>query len=266
MTELKIGTAGWEYKDWVGPFYSKRLDRKEHLAYYATIFNINEINSSFYNLPQIETIKNWSIRVPENFRFLVKVWKNITHKIHENDLETKVSRFFTHFKVVEDKISGFLFQFPPWFQYSENNLNKLKHLVIISPKNYNYFIEFRHNSWYQTDKLSEIINGKNISLVTSYIEGNRPVYYPGQQFYYIRLIGDRSISTFNRVQRDQKEILDEMNNCVSELSKNPDIRKIFIIVNNHFTGFAPETANQLKKLWNIPIKSFSTQTSLTDFF
>lgn len=266
MTRLKVGTAGWAYRGWVGPFYPHRLERKEHLSYYASFFDINEINAPFYNLPSVEMVNNWYERVSEDFQFFVKVWKEITHKIHENVLKSKVSIFFDRFGPLEEKIRGFLFQFPPWFKYSEDNLEKLQYLVDLLPDGNLYFIEFRDDSWYETDRLSEIIDGKTTILVTSYLEGSRAVYYPDQKYYYIRLIGDRSINVFNRIQRERKELLNDLRSHIDQLQNDPTIKEIFIIVNNHFTGFAPETANELKKLWDLPVKSFSTQTTITDFF
>jgi uncharacterized protein YecE (DUF72 family) len=266
MAKLKIGTAGWAYDSWVGPFYPKRLETREHLPYYSSFFNINEINAPFYNLPSSEMVKNWYERVPDNFRFFVKVWKEITHKIHEDDLRSRVSTFFDRFEPLNEKIKGFLFQFPPWFKYSEDNFKRLKYLIGLLPDGNLYFIEFRDDSWYESDKLSEIIDGETIILVTSYLEGSRAVYHPDQKFYYIRLIGDRSINIFNRVQRERKEMADDLRSHIDQLRNDSTINEIFIIVNNHFTGFAPETANELKKLWDLPVKSFSTQTSITDFF
>lgn len=266
MAKLNIGTAGWAYDGWVESFYPKRLEIKEHLPYYTTIFDINEINAPFYNLPSFEMVNNWYDRVPEDFRFFVKVWKKITHKIHENNLKLKVSTFFDRFEPLKEKIKGFLLQFPPWFKYSDKNLDKLRYLIDVLPDENLYFIEFRDDSWYETDKLSEIIDGKTTILVTSYLEGSRAVYHPDQRYYYIRLIGDRSINVFNRVQRERKEMLDDLHSHIDQLQNNPTINEIFIIVNNHFSGFAPETANELKKLWDLPVKSFSSQTSITDFF
>jgi len=266
MVNIKIGTAGWEYKDWKGPFYPRRLNREEHLSYYASIFEINEINSTFYNLPTIDTIRNWHERVPDDFRFLVKVWREITHRIHEEELESKVLTFFNHFQLLEEKILGYLFQFPPWFKYSEKNLEKLEYLIRLIPEDNLYFLEFRDGSWFETDRLSEVITGDSINLVSSYIEGLRAVYYQDQSYYYIRLIGDRSINVFNRIQRSQTEIIDEIRNHIDHLKKKSNIKQIFIIVNNHFSGFAPETANELKKAFDLPVQTFSTQTSLNDFF
>ena len=61
---------------------------------------------------------------------------------------------------------------------------------------------------------------------------------PRQNSYYIRLIGDRELTVFDRIQRDQKENLSDLVNNITTFKKSPNIYEIFIIVNNHFTGFS----------------------------
>jgi len=265
MPLINIGTAGWEYKDWNGTFYPKFLERENHLKLYAEIFEIVEVNSTFYRLPNIETVKNWNEKVPENFRFIIKMWQEITHNITEEGLDNKISTFFSRMEPLSEKIYGYLIQFPPWFKYSNNNIDILNELIRIMPRKNIYFFEFRDNSWFKKKIIDEIINRENISLVTTYLQEIRPYYYPNQSYYYIRLIGDRSINKFNIVERTQKKTIQDMNSTIQKIIDTSDVKEIFIIVNNHFTGFAPKTANELKKKWNLPIRAFSTQKTLSDF-
>ncbi|GAH04296.1 unnamed protein product, partial [marine sediment metagenome] len=108
-------------------------------------------------------------------------------------------------------------------------------------------------------------DGKKIILGTTYKPGIIPYYMDNQTDYYIRLIGDREITVFNRVQREQKNSLQDLRKNIEKLMKIPNIYEIFIIVNNHFAGFAPESANELKKLWGLSYHQFNTQKSLVDF-
>lgn len=221
-----------------------------------------EINSTFYNFPRKETIKSWRKKVPDDFRFIIKVWKEITHKLHKEGIDSKVSTFFSQMAQLEDKISGYLFQFPPWFKCSEKNVKKLTSIINkMLPSGYHYFFEFRNNTWFKKDIFNEIVDRKKIYIVTTYLEEANVYFHPGQDVYYIRLIGDRKLESFKRVQRTQDNVVKELIQMINNIKKN----FIFIIVNNHFTGFAPETANHLKELLNLPLHSFSTQTSLSEF-
>ncbi|MFW9819233.1 MAG: DUF72 domain-containing protein [Candidatus Thorarchaeota archaeon] len=266
MAKLSIGTAGFSYNDWIGPFYPKKLEKAKNLEYFSKIFNLVEINSTFYSLPSEEIVDNWYNRVPENFRFIIKVWQEISHKLDDNELNSIVNEFFSRLSRLGPKIVSFLIQFPPWFKYSENHLLKLELLLKKLPLKYNYIIELRDNSWYDFEILSKFIDGENIVLGTTYMPGIIPYYMLNQKNYYIRLIGDRELNVFNRIQREQNEAITDLYDNVQKLMKNSKIYEIFIIVNNHFQGFAPESVNMLKKKFGLPYHSFSNQTHLTDFF
>jgi len=92
-----------------------------------------------------------------------------------------------------------------------------------------------------------------------------PYYVENQKSYYIRLIGDRKLTVFNRIQRDQKDALNNLYKNVQNLIKIPEISEIFIIVNNHFQGSAPESVNNLRKKFGISYHSFNKQKSLTEY-
>jgi len=265
MVKIEIGTAGWDYKDWVGPFYPKQLDRSNHLEYFARYFNLVEINSTFYNLPSLDMIRNWKLRVPKQFRFIIKVWQKITHNLEDPELNSFIIQFFSTIEYLNEKIEAFLFQFPPWFKYTENHLMKLKSLLNDLPSKYKYIIELRDNSWFDPNILSKFIDGRSVILGTTYKPGIIPFYLDNQTIYYIRLIGDRELTVFNRIQREQKSSLLDLNKHIEQLIKLPNIYEIFIIVNNHFAGFAPESVNDLKKQWGLSYNQFNTQKSLIDF-
>ncbi len=265
MVKIKIGTAGWDYKDWIGPFYPKQLEKTLYLPYFSRIFDIVEINSTFYNLPTKSMVLNWKKRVPDNFRFIIKVWQKITHNLDDPDLELYINQFFSIMTLLNDKIAFFLFQFPPWFKYTESHLKKLKKLLKIVPSEFKYIIELRDNSWFNSTILSNFIDGKRIILGTTYKTGIIPYYLENQSVYYIRLIGDRELTIFNRIQREQKNSLSDLNKNIKKLVKIPNIYEIFIIVNNHFAGFAPESVNSLKQKWALNQHVFNAQKNLLDF-
>ncbi|MFX0105755.1 MAG: DUF72 domain-containing protein [Candidatus Hodarchaeota archaeon] len=265
MVKISIGTAGWDYKDWSGPFYPKKLVKSQHLEYFSKFFNLVEINSTFYNLPSEDMAINWNKRVPKNFRFIVKIWQKITHNLEDPELDSRIIEFFSKLEQLKPKIAGFLLQFPPWFKYSENHLQKLKSLINRIPSIYRYIIEIRDNSWFNPEILSKFIDGENVILGTTYMPGVIPYYMLNQNFYYVRLIGDREITIFNRIQRDQKDDLNDLYKNIQNLMNTPNIYEIFIIVNNHFQGFAPESVNNLKKMVGLPYRALSTQKNLIEY-
>lgn len=265
MAKIEIGTAGWDYNDWVGSFYPKQLERAHRLEFFSKYFDLVEINSTFYNIPTIDMIINWENRVPENFRFIVKVWQKITHNLDDPELDLNITNFFSILTHLKKKVIAFLLQFPPWFKYTDNHFGKMKSLINELPSGYRYIIEFRDNSWFNPEILSKLIDGNEIILGTTYMPGIKPYYLEDQYCYYIRLIGDRQLTVFNRIQRDQGKVLKNLYENVQKLLKTPEVFEIFIIVNNHFQGSAPESVNNLRKKFDISFHSYNPQKDLTEF-
>ncbi|TFG02029.1 MAG: DUF72 domain-containing protein [Promethearchaeota archaeon] len=266
MAKIFVGCAGFDYKDWNGPFYPKSLERHLHLDYYTKFFEIVEINATFYNLPSQDAVHKWHDDVPEKFNYIIKVWQDITHKLFDENLESKLYQFFDRLAPLNGKILAYLFQFPPWLKFTEKHYNRIKSLINEIANAGKIILEFRDNSWFLPEILSNLIDGRKTILGTSYLEGINPYYFPSQNTYYIRLIGDRQLSRFNRVQRHLDDLMIDMEQNIEKLLKDPNVFEIFIIINNHFSGFAPETANNIKEKLGLPLKAFSKQKSLTDFF
>ena len=263
--KIYVGTAGWDYNDWVGPFYPPKLERYQYLSYYAKYFEIIEVNSSFYSLPSLEMTENWNSRVSESFRFTLKVWQNITHKIENPQIDVDIDNFVANIKPLKGKISFLILQFPPWFKHSEKHETHLEYILNSFPNEYQLAVELRDNSWFENDGIKFTRSNKNSFLVTTYLQNVKQYFPLNQEMYYIRLIGNRELTKFNRVQKDQKELINHLYTNIKQLRKKSNIHEIFIIVNNHFSGFAPETANQIKKELKIPFKNFSHQAKITEY-
>ena len=259
---IKIGCAGFSYKDWSGSFYPKSLPNKKYLEFYSKYFDIVEINSTFYNLPQPSTLQSWYDSTPDYFRFSVKVWQRITHQ-RKDEADQTLLQFFNRMKYLEPKIEYYLFQFPPRFKFNEKNARFLKKILELSPDSKNISLEFRDNSWFNNDVLAEF-SRSNIIIVTSYIKGIIPFSLKGQKSYYIRAIGDRELTVFNRIQR-KLEMSDDLLESVQKYRNMKEIEDIFIIFNNHFSGFSPREAIDMKKKLGVKFKEFRRQSDLMDF-
>src|SRR5207247_5227023 len=92
--EIRIGTSGWNYKHWIGPFYPPGMPAKDMLAFYAEHFDTVELNNSFYQLPSSKTFKNWRQTVTNDFVFAVKGSRFITHMKKLKAPKTSTKKFF----------------------------------------------------------------------------------------------------------------------------------------------------------------------------
>jgi hypothetical protein len=79
LGELRVGTSGWHYSDWWGPFYPKDLPKKNALTFYSSRFDATELNAPFYRAPTPAAVRNWADSTPSNFRFSWKASRFITH-------------------------------------------------------------------------------------------------------------------------------------------------------------------------------------------
>ena len=76
---LAIGTSGWTYNGWRGPFYPPNVPKRLWLRWYATRFSTTEINGSFYRTPSLDAVRAWRDDTPSGFVFAWKASKFITH-------------------------------------------------------------------------------------------------------------------------------------------------------------------------------------------
>lgn len=138
----RIGTSGWSYDGWRGPFYPQGGSRKNWLGLYAETFNAVEVNNSFYRLPERKSVEGWVSATPQDFCFSVKASRYITHtkKLKTDGIE----KFFAAIKPFGTKLGPVLFQLPPGWKL---DLGRLEVFLKKLPAEYKYAFEFRNQSW-----------------------------------------------------------------------------------------------------------------------
>ena len=111
MSDLLIGTSGYDYPEWKGGFYPKDLKRKDFLSYYATQFNALELNNTFYNMPTAERLMSFYERSEGKLSFSVKANRLLTHEIGA-DWQVAAKDFKEALKPLNEKerLSAVLFQ------------------------------------------------------------------------------------------------------------------------------------------------------------
>jgi hypothetical protein len=108
---IRIGTCGWSYKDWVGPFYPKGLAPADYLPYYAEHFPIVEVDSTFYRSPSKSMVQGWRDKTPEGFSFSLKVPQTIPHEKVLVDCAGEVEEFVSAARLLGDKLLCCTLQF-----------------------------------------------------------------------------------------------------------------------------------------------------------
>jgi len=144
--EVFVGTSGWSFADWVGPFYPPGMKSGDFLAHYAKHFGCVEVNATYYRIPPPRTMEQIERKTPDGFRFIVKLNQAMTH---ERSLEPSlVSSFLECIAPLKaaGKYHGLLAQFPWAFKRDEPSKAHLERLREAFPGE-PLWVEFRHDSW-----------------------------------------------------------------------------------------------------------------------
>jgi len=144
--KIRIGTSGYSFADWVGTFYPAGTSRGKMLDSYVHHFDVVEINSSYYRVPDARMFERMEAKTPPGFEFVVKLYKGMTHEIEDDP--TMYRAFIQSVEPLKGagKFGGYLAQFPWKFK---NDTDAQEHLRFLR-KQFGgdpLFVEFRHDSW-----------------------------------------------------------------------------------------------------------------------
>ncbi len=159
-----IGTSGWHYDSWRGPFFPKGLPARDYLRFYAEHFATTELNGVFYRTPSEAAVCAWRDATPEDFRFAWKASKFITHwkRLSEKSANS-IALMESRLKILGRKAGPVLFQLPPRMRADRERLAAFLEML---PKQRRYAFEFRHPSWYE-EEIFAVLRDRDIALCLS---------------------------------------------------------------------------------------------------
>jgi uncharacterized protein YecE (DUF72 family) len=147
--KLLVGTSGYAFKEWKGPFYPEKMKNDEMLGFYAGRFPTVEINNTFYRLPKQPVLDDWAAQVPEQFTFSIKASMRITHHARlKPECASALDFLLQNTAVLGDRLGPILFQLPP---NMEKDLQRLRGFLGLLPPKRRFTIEFRHESWFDDE-------------------------------------------------------------------------------------------------------------------
>jgi uncharacterized protein YecE (DUF72 family) len=255
---IRIGPAGWSYKDWEGLVYPQKPGKSfDPLAYLARFFNTIEINSSFYRPPTPSTTKSWTNRVSANkeFAFTAKLNRLFTHERGKATAkDEKDFREGMDVLVKAGKLGSLLLQFPWSFKNTADDRIYLAKLLEHF-SDYPLAVEVRHTSWNNAEVYEWFAErGVGICNIDQpvFAKSIRPAALTTSQIGYVRLHGRNYRDWFReKAPRDDRYnylyTLDELDPWlvrIKELSKQT--RETYVITNNHFRGQAVVNAIEIK--------------------
>lgn len=235
---LYIGCSGFYNNDWKGSLYPENAASKDFLSLYSQTFNAVEINSTFYRKPTAKTLLKWYDETPDFFRFFIKIPKTITHENRLENSKEEITAFCNHIQInLKDKLSGFLYQFPPSFKNTPENINR-----IITNMDHSFLnvIEFRHSSWWQKE-IFDLLKDHNIIFSGVSFPGDLPedVILNHPKALYYRLHGKPVL-----YKSEYSETF--MNDLAEKIRNTPQTQ--FIFFNNTWGTAAIKNALYLKSI------------------
>lgn len=273
---VRIGTSGWNYPKgqgtWNGVFYPLPADRErgfDELRFYSERFNIVEVNSTFYGQPRANAALGWVKRTPPGFEFAVKLYQKFTHPEMTVDRTPVSQADVDAFKggidplAAAGKLGPLLIQFPFSFQRTPEAVDYLRWLMAAFLE-YGLAVELRHRSWSDEQRsTTALLNEYKAALVQidepKFESSIRQDFSAGDaDVYYVRFHGRNAKEWW-----DHAESEDRYNYFYSEAELQPiadkarrarDLKKkVYLLMNNHFSAQSAANATTLKKMLDEPI-------------
>ena len=241
---LWLGTQGFAFDDWVGPFYPPGTPKTAYLETYARSFSTVEIDSTFYATPRAAVVEAWGRRTPDGFRFSAKFPKLITHDQKLAGAEGNAEAFVRTMQLLGDKLGVLTLQFA--YDFTPDLFARLESFLRGLPPGPRYAVEVRNRRWLTPD-LGEMLSGLGVALVLQDLYYMPKMSWTTTAFTVVRWLGRRSdIECFDRIQIDRaKELTDWGERVRQFLDDGIDVWGYF---NNHFAGHSPASLRQFVQI------------------
>lgn len=255
--DVRLGTSGWHFHDWVGHFYSDGIQPGSYLVEYAHHHDIVEADSTARQLPSIETIDEWRMCTPRKFHFVVRVPQIITHEQVLQGSRERFRAFIDTVHALENKLHSVLLQFDTFskqaFPQHNKFFDRLDEFLESAGDDVPVAVEIRNRNWL-TDEWFGLLKRHHAMPVLVDHPWLTPIADLVEKFdvatgnaVFIRLLGDVE-AIEKKTRRWDKPIIDRtdsllaLSKTVTQLVEKTDV---IVLADNHYAGNAPATLAQL---------------------
>ncbi|HMI31334.1 MAG TPA: DUF72 domain-containing protein [Candidatus Limnocylindrales bacterium] len=227
---IRAGTSGWSYKEWKGHFYPEKLAAKDMLRFYGERFPTVEVNNTFYRMPNAATLEGWAAQVPEDFSFVLKASKRITHDKRLKEAGDSVEYLLRTAAALGPKLGPLLIQLPP---NMKKDVPRLRDFLVSLPARAAF--EFRHASWYD-DEVYEALRERGAAwCVADTGEEGDPPFVSTADWGYLRL---------RRVAYEERDLKDYVERIMGQ-----SWNEAFVFFKHEDAGTGPKLAARFMELW-----------------
>ncbi len=238
MASVHVGTSGWHYKHWVGPFYPARTPGTKMFEFYCRYFDTVELNTTFYSLPKPGGLNNWRETSPPDFCFAAKGSRFITHMKKLKEPEAALGKYFEAIEALQQKLGPILFQLPPHWTFDRQRFAAFLEAL---PQYHRYSFEFRNESW-NVPAAYELLAKHDAAYCIFHLAGFQSPILTSADFAYIRLHGPGG--------KYQGSYTDEALNSWARRIEDwsAKLRSVYVYFDNDDSGFAVQNALRLKEM------------------
>ena len=237
--DIRIGTSGYHYKHWRGPFYPAKIAASKMLEFYAKHFDTVELNNSFYRLPPETAFDQWRRSTPPKFVFAVKASRFLTHNKKLKDPENALNNLLPRAVHLGPKLGPILFQLPPRWQV---NRERLEGLLEILPQNLRYAFELRDQTWIKPE-IERVLEKCGAAFCIYELAGYHSPLTVTTDFAYVRLHGPGPGKYQDSYGEGQ---LRRWSDQIGEWART--LKAVYIYFDNDQAGFAAQNAITLRQM------------------
>ena len=180
---VRIGTSGWQYRDWRGRFYPEKLAQRAWLEHYSQQFAVVEVNNTFYNLPTEHAVRRWRDTARRDFEFVLKASRYLSHIRRLREPQDPVRTMTERFRPLGRRFTAALLQLPPRFRADSGRLDAA---LAAFPSRLRVAVEFRDASWFN-DEIRAVLRAHNAALcVTDRRDESPEPEWPDLRWMYLR--------------------------------------------------------------------------------
>jgi len=250
-TRYVVGTSGYSFADWVGPFYPPGIGSSGMFDYYARHFRTVELNFTYYRMSAARTLEKLARSSPEAFTFWVKANQETTHKQNRSVAGEFIENLAP--LTTSGKLAGILLQFPQSFHRTNENRKYLS-AALGDFASLPTAVEFRHRSWDHPCTISSL-RQRNVTLVVPDVPALRDLYsvppIATTRTAYLRLHSRRGDTWYagGPDRYDYKYTSEELSGIIADWSQVArGVDRIYTFFNNCHGGQAAENARTFRRM------------------
>ena len=237
--DIRIGTSGYHYKHWQGPFYTTGIPDSKMLEFYARHFSTVELNNTFYRLPTESAFDDWRRSTPSYFVFAVKASRFLTHNKKLKDPQNALEKLLPRIVHLGTKLGPVLFQLPPKWHV---NYDRLQALLQLLPTSLRYAFELRDPTWIKPE-IDELLATFGAAFCIYELASYQSPLTVTADFAYVPLHGPGSGKYQDSY--DEKRL---RRWCSQIQAWAKTLKAIYVYFDNDQAGYAAQNALALRRM------------------